>query len=425
MKRRPNDTLHPEGALSAWNAAPAPSGAVVRARCTLLTPMYGGGVEPGRVDCELPVRASALRGQIRFWWRLLHGRGQPSPEAFRDESALWGGISSGGPKASLVTVQVRGEPVETDQLVRFKSRSRQKFPDYALIVEQNDDPLLLPPGYAFELTLRFDQKIQPHQRAQAIEALRWWGSFGGVGARTRRGLGAVNVMSDDTDLQPVSREEVEARGGRMAFGPVDAGGAVAAWKAAVDVLKDFRQGPDLGRNTGSRRNRPGRSRWPEPNTIRRLARRSAKGHEPEPQHPADGLYPRAAFGLPIVFHFKDSKQGDPWDHVLQPRDRDRMASPLILRPYFDGEGCRPLALLLPGWGDCVSVEVGFDSKTASSYAAWPLDPAERKEKAAHVPPMQGRGDDALSAFMHYFEYERTAGGAHKRQQPARPRSGRR
>ena len=425
MRRRPRPALRPEKALEVWDATPPAAGpAVVTAHCTLRTPMYGGGVTPGRVDRELPIRPSALRGQLRFWWRLLHGRSRPATEVFQAESALWGGISSGRPRASRVALQVRAERVEAEEL-RTKD-DIQHFPDYVLILNAGDQPKLLDAGYAFDLTLRFHPTTQPEQRAQVVEALRWWASFGGVGARTRRGLGAVHVTSDDTELQPVSCREVEAVGGRMVLGPamptaIDARGAVAAWREAVDALKNFRQGPNLGRSPGSRPNRPGRSRWPEPDTIRRLTGEWVPGHEP--QHPVDGFYPRAAFGLPIVFHFKD--RGDPKARsrdskarsdqglTLVPKDPyrsdgkdpDRMASPLILRPYFDGTGCRPLALLLPGWEQRISVPVGFDVESASP--AWPSSAEERKRLAGQIEPMGGRGDDALSAFMAYFA-ERTA-----------------
>lgn len=39
--------------------------------CELVTPLYGGGVEAATVDKDMPIRASAIRGQLRFWWRLL------------------------------------------------------------------------------------------------------------------------------------------------------------------------------------------------------------------------------------------------------------------------------------------------------------------------------------------------------------------
>ena len=77
-----------------------------------------------------------------------------------------------------------------------------------------------------------------------------------------------------------------------------------------------------------------------------------------------------------------------------------MASPLILRPYFDGRRYAPAALLLPGWKDRVGVSVAFGR--AAGRPAWPEDLAERARLAARIPPMKGRGDDALSAFLNYF-----------------------
>lgn len=237
------------------------------------------------------------------------------------------------------------------------------------------------------------------QKNQVIEALRWWASFGGVGARTRRGLGAVKVISSDPDCvsKPVSQKEVKSKNGVMVLRN-PGNNAVNAWRSAINKLKKFRQGENVGRNPGAPgTNHPGRSHWPEPDTIRRFSERHATAHPPT--HPVAG-YPRAAFGLPIVFHFKD--RGDPNDHVLESEHSDRMASPLILRPYFDGTQYHSLALLQPGWEECVSVPVRFDSRSLGE--AWPNknNPTLRGTQANDVPPMSGRGDDALSAFLEYF-----------------------
>ena len=256
--------------------------------------------------------------------------------------------------------------------------------------------------------MRFKRTVTAQQRGQVIEALRWWVSFAGVGARTRRGLGAVKVTNSDVELKPVSTEGVESHDGRMLLGE-SVGNPAQAWKDAVDALRQFRQGVAVGRNPGSG-NRPGRSRWPEPDTIRRLTNTHAERHAPE--HPVDGFYPRAAFGLPLVFHFKDKY--DPRDSVLEPEGHDRMASPLILRPYFDGERYRPVALLLPGWKERVSVRVGFHSAPttpgppATPGPAWPEGTDDRERLARDIKPMQDRGTDVLTAFMSYFQ-DRTRG----------------
>ncbi len=416
--RHPNPNVSPEQAQAIWDTARFPAGSeprerVVTARCTLVTPMFGGGVTAGEVDRDMPIRASALRGQLRFWWRLLHGTGGKSADPFDAESLLWGGISGKGPRASRVTLQVgqattrapgnpspgsAGAPVGG----RLSPRSRLDVPAYALILERGEDPALLKAGYVFELVLRFGRTTTRPQQEGVLEALRWWASFAGVGARTRRGFGAVEATSDDGELEPVTAEEVQARGGWMVTGRPESN-TIEAWKKAVGALQRFRQGRGVGRNPGHG-NRPGRSRWPEPDMIRRVTSKHARMHAP--QHPVeDGFYPRAAFGLPIVFHFKDG--GDPSDQVLNPDGRDRMASPLILRPWFDGRRYRPTALLLPGWKERVSVRVRLDAAgAATSASAWPEDPAERERLAARIQPMRDQGAaDPLSAFMRFFQEE--------------------
>jgi CRISPR-associated protein Cmr1 len=58
-------------------------------------------------------------------------------------------------------------------------------------------------------------------------------------------------------------------------------------------------------------------------------------------------FPRARFGLPIVFHFVGG-EGDPDFKPFQvhPRGHDRFPSPLILRPLPDGSQFRAAALAL-------------------------------------------------------------------------------
>jgi CRISPR-associated protein Cmr1 len=135
--------------------------------------------------------------------------------------------------------------------------------------------------------------------------------------------------------------------------------------------------------------------------IRRQTGRHAPEHPPE--HPVRDVYPRAAFGLPIVFHFKDENKGEPMQQLLVPEDGDRMASQLILRPYWDGQRWYPSALLIPGWEQ--ALEVVAQCSPGTDHRAWPSksNPAERAQRAADIKPMANRGDDPLSAFMTYFQ----------------------
>jgi CRISPR/Cas system CMR-associated protein Cmr1 (group 7 of RAMP superfamily) len=97
----------------------------------------------------------------------------------------------------------------------------------------------------------------------------------------------------------------------------------SCWKSCIDVLQTFRQ---------DRPHPRGRSRWPEPDEIRRI-----RGVHP-PQHaPVNPLheFPRAALGLPIIFQFKSSEDPEPNTlNVIDDQDMElRMASPVILKPW--------------------------------------------------------------------------------------------
>jgi CRISPR-associated protein Cmr1 len=126
-----------------------------------------------------------------------------------------------------------------------------------------------------------------------------------------------------------------------------------------------------------------------------------------PEHNSGNVFPRAAFGLPITFEFRGSP-GDPQKLELHPEGgSDRMASPLILRPYWNGKTWQAAALLLPEWEKALNQPLKFKGQDGYKPTHWPADAKTRQEKARHIKPMMKgnelRADDPLSAFMHYFE----------------------
>lgn len=100
----PSTTFPTEPGAALWRAS---------YHVTTLTPIYGGGVKAGHVDVTMPVRAAAIRGQLRFWWRLLqrHRRDRPITDdktLFSLERSLWGGMAEEGRDyASKVRLRVR------------------------------------------------------------------------------------------------------------------------------------------------------------------------------------------------------------------------------------------------------------------------------------------------------------------------------
>jgi CRISPR-associated protein Cmr1 len=412
--------------------------------CTLVTPLYGGGVKAGEVDTAMPIRASAIRGQLRFWWRIACRPFADAKEMLKRETEIWGGISDKGATASKVDLRVTfSKDIMLDPAFKFvadpnKPGQFKSMPQvekwanaYALFsaqgklkpdkrsIEVKPNPLGLE-GFVFTLQMRVAADLTPEQQAEIKQALRWWSSFGGVGARTRRGLGAVQVK----DVKPVTVSEVLSKGGVLKL--KTASDKTTAWKNAVEALRVFRQGAEVGRNKADKadvntKSPAGRSRWPEADTVRELSGCSSERHKN--RIVSGRWFPRAAFGLPIVFHFQNDPKPttgsqEPADHILEPanvrdKQRDRMASPLVLRPYSDGEKWYSAALLLPSWERALNIELKFhvpsdnsDNSVNEAPQLWPAAD-EREQAAKHIKPMcfqnQPRALDPLSAFMDFFE----------------------
>ena len=408
-----------------------------RYTCRLVTPMYGGGVIPGEVDRDMPIRATAIRGQLRYWWRLLH-RHLDSRTLFAAERAVWGGLGDGDLAASKVLITVENWSLPVPEAVGHYPRGdaghratlewKEWAQAYALFPAQGkvergqikDNPRSVArEGLTWTLRLAFRdlprEAAQRHELVHGVdEAVRWWASFGGVGARTRRGLGALEITSvSPGSFAYVSAAEVEQAGLRLTLKAPEAS-ATGAWKLAVDSLRSFRQGQGIGRNGPARDSRSpaGRSLWPEPDAIRRMVSSPSARHQPT--HAAGNLFPRAAFGLPIIFHFKDND--DPTDSELAPltgeQRHDRMASPLIIRPYPASQGkWHPAILSLPSdhvWSMGIELRNSGRGRNAELPQRlrpgewWPSGESARQGKSELIKPLAGRGSDPLAALVAYF-----------------------
>lgn len=416
-------------------------------RCTLVTPMYGGGVQARVVDPDMSIRATAIRGQLRYWWRFLHRQrhnaAHPekpiSPEGlFAAERALWGGLgnasNSDDPLAKSKIV-VRVMPCDGISPVWIKTQSQGQGRNgkirfdwesgisdaarYALFPAQGqtDKPgrsvkkepaTLLQCRYAFQLYVAQSQgehaKDLTEEQWQSVrDALRWWANFGGVGARTRRGLGALQVKQDGKPVAPVSPAELRQAGCTLHLGEAtgsDISKAMDAWEVAVGMLKQYRQG------SPRRVIRP----WPETEAIRQLSGKRLRGNDKVIE-----IFPRAMLGLPIITHYKDGGPGDnadPEDSTLVPLPADagfdgtaeRMASPLIIRPILVRGKWYPAALLLPAdAARTMGVRLSYKTSAGDQQKSFATGEWWDPSHASDIPAMQGQpSDDPLGAFMHRF-----------------------
>jgi CRISPR-associated protein Cmr1 len=441
-------------------------------RYKLITPLFGGGAEPGACDEVTTIRATEIRGLLRFWWRACRGGqfGDDLKTMKAVEDAIWGSPATSKDTMQeqkstgsryYETIQIEVEVVEPEKVKAIPypfntynqsqrspgtNRPKPLFPLYAAFPLQPDrdekkkrernrfekaqgeqrseEAKSVYTDITFILTITYSQeqkKIEelPDQSistATELEAALWaWETFGSIGARTRRGFGAIKLESINgepyTDLP--SAEPRQARQWiqkhlenfiqrehyldlphlqkSSTFRIIQGSGeAITVWNRVVGKLQQFRQ---LHARGGTGRNM-GRTQWPEPEAIREITG-STNRKEPNPIH----KYPRAAFGLPIVFHFKDGN--DPKDVTLQgaQEGNDRLASPLILRPLAcQNNQFVGLALLLEG--SHIPHE-GLVLKGEQIKKPHKVSADLAKHEAQRIPILNGE-QDVLKAFLKFF-----------------------
>lgn len=380
----------------AYRPSLEPGQVVLERDYRLLTPLFGGGVNPKDADPVSTVRATSVKGQLRFWWRAARAGGL-SLQAMREKEAeLFGSAAGEGGQASLLQVEVERldsgqekHPFYLEPGKSFPKNRPEIAPGYVAFPLQsnNQDPNNYPVrvGVRFRLRLRYPQHMQ-----QEVEAALWaWERFGGLGGRTRRGFGAVwpEGVSPPTEQTLKNEWGRYVRPGRAPEGVPSLSGAKwrvveRSWREVVEYYQKFRQ----ARNPGQQPKRPGRSHWPEPDAIRAILGRAAPQHRQPLLQPPVLKFPRAQFGLPIIVHFKD--KGDPSTRIIPAAEGvERLASPLLFRPL--GER-RSVVLILaaprtPPGG--VRLEGGKGVDTQLTQA-----------EAQRIRPLRGEADPLL-AFL--------------------------
>lgn len=412
----------------------------------LITPMFGGGVSTRVNDPSFPIRPTSIRGQLQFWWRATVGAQYATRQELRAaQSAVWGDTT----RASRVQVRVEGLKFDPPSACarferdnrdnsRYRSMPTWNVPfnntalPYALFPFQGQlangrrqieiEPACCIHKATFRLTVTAHKDID---FAKHVEPALWaWVNFGGLGGRTRRGCGAIICKAlapkDADDLKamwlrhmpalfpmrewPTMAESVSVRTVEQ---PAD---GIPVWDWLIGRFRHFRQGEGLGRNPRQQGSyRPGRSHYSEPETIRRVTGRRIARHARLPRIP-DDAFPRAELGLPIVFHFQDEQNGEPPDTVLYPdndsegKKRERMASPLVLKPLALQSGKTvPLILRLQ-----TPALTGVDLRRGDASLSLPPTTVIRDPRLAGYPdsPLAGSPNgSAIEAFIAFARGE--------------------
>ena len=177
----------------------------------LITPLFGGGVEP-RVNSErFPIRETSIRGHLRFWWRATCGR------RFTDLSALWRReeeVFGSTEFPSPLQVKVEDFSPKPPVFLDAFAFNRSGPGGYAVSALQSGDRVIREELlFRLKMTWKSVQQLARQRKAQnqlrvkanenelpadvsdiadeLREAIWAWVNFGGLGGRTRRGCGSL------------------------------------------------------------------------------------------------------------------------------------------------------------------------------------------------------------------------------------------
>src|ERR1700728_4762191 len=168
---------------------------------SLVTPLFGGGVEAGMLDESLPIRGTSIRGQLRFWWRIVIGR-RFGAQMWQREEEVFGSTEFPSPLDIRILEQPNVVKVDPTYGERYGPIA------YALFSAVENEQQVMKEGGAFWLQLTWPNRTELENRRKAqnarrradgkpwlpdtvddiepdsLPAFRAWCAFGGIGART-------------------------------------------------------------------------------------------------------------------------------------------------------------------------------------------------------------------------------------------------
>lgn len=306
----------------------------------LLTRCFLGGASHHQ---EAELRASSIRGQLRWWFRALGGFTVLRPAGLREQEDQVFGVASGNegsagrlrvqvlrPRQPVVTVI--GESQVEDEL------QNEKYLLWPFAQNRDGQPnprACLAAGTRFQLRVHWRGEERLWRPVQALVEV--FGSLGALGTRSRRAMGALGFAASPPDLAAALTCFAHPTG--IVVRQVDPAGypcREATLTALAEWLRSWREHgrsathsapPDDPRHPGFdfalRDHDEGVVALGRPRPTTRPS-----GHVPLG---INGQVFRAALGLPLAQRFG---RNDTVNWSFDPRGkRSRFASPVILRPY--------------------------------------------------------------------------------------------
>lgn len=317
----------------------------LKAEFEIVTPVIMGGGKSDQLVHRL--RPPSIKGALRFWWRARHwsrhfhannGDGATALRSLHAEEAELFGVASGQDQGrqSRVLLQIASRTHRGQISLEKPDRNAQAHRD-----DKDDDGIryLLGQGLqkrpvgllgTFDLCIRLHRSVTDSQIESLTEGLWLFGLLGGLGARSRRGIGSIALRSLEGYSTPQTTqdytEELNAILADMSKSvpPFSAlsektqfttSQMFESYSSALDsVGKKFQQYRDHDRFRSDTE----------------IAKKISEGKS------QDCPPRRIAFGLPHNYFFKGKEKKDNKQVDIQPSTskRDRRASPLFFHIHI-------------------------------------------------------------------------------------------
>lgn len=327
---------------------------VVEAKFRIVTPMFLGGANHEADE----IRPSSVKGMLRFWWRALNWskfrsvKGADDASALRElhkeEAKLFGSAANdgkGGQGQFLLTVQ--SDKLQcTNKGQRHKFSAAARYLGYGLMNAGQLKRDCINEDQLFTVKLLFRGEVN----STIKEAMKAMGLLGGLGSRTRHGMGSLCLeslrqgektiwsapTSKDKYIEAVQKllaETLAAIGQPpyTAFSDKSRVNVLLEETSPYSVLNEFGRGEMMYRSWGQTQNgiptvlhQPSEKRF-------ELDHHWSKGAR-YPGYPTDPDFrpQRVIFGLPHNY-------GPPLSQQVKPAIYNRRASPLLFHVHRLGE----------------------------------------------------------------------------------------
>ncbi|MCX7872582.1 MAG: type III-B CRISPR module RAMP protein Cmr1 [Verrucomicrobiae bacterium] len=210
-----------------------------------LTPCFCGGADPSIAE----LRPSAIRGQLRWWFRAIGGTRE-------EETEIFGGAEKEKGRASAVIVRASIlKNTGNKDWSKVLNESKNINLTYLLIFFCKDsrerrgrlhNEGAIPPETQFDVTLIYRREIPDHLREKFELALRAFFSIGAIGYRATRTAGAFTYREPSKQLTSKTWEnlqsDLEMRGFKLLLYPSPFNKWIDLCNKAGDFLKNKLRG---------------------------------------------------------------------------------------------------------------------------------------------------------------------------------------